>query len=158
MLECRAAVPGAIRRTSDAMDEEGDSNAEPLALFTQLKSPLEIDARMTRQATIDNLNRRASGNPIGGSGDAMWDRQWCEFLIAQCNVPDVEAGGERETAAELARRSGRSFEGIPIPVRALSHTGAVRDAWVGRAEGQIPCLVARCRAQERGRTIVAISI
>lgn len=106
-------------------------------MFTQLKGLLdEIDQRITRQATIDDLDRRASANPLGGSGDAQWDRQCAEFSItraiaAQCNIPGIDASRERKTSAELARRSGRNFEGIPIPVRALSHNGAMREA-VGR--------------------------
>ncbi len=134
MLEVRDQVRTAIRQTSDAMDEEGDSSAELQALFTQLKALLdEIDSRITRQATIDDLDRRASANPLGGSGDATWDRQCAEFslvraIAAQCNFPGVDAGRERETSAELARRSGRNFEGIPIPLRALSHNGPMRDA------------------------------
>jgi HK97 family phage major capsid protein len=135
MLEVRGQVRDAIRATSDAMDDEGgDSSAELQALFTQLKALLdEIDSRVNRQATIDDLDRRASANPLGGSGDATWDRQCSEFSItraiaAACNIPGIDAGRERETSAELARRSGRPFEGIPIPVRALSHNGEMRSA------------------------------
>jgi hypothetical protein len=32
----------------------------------------------------------------------------------------VDAGREREISAEVARRSGRSFQGIAIPLAALS--------------------------------------
>ena len=52
MLEVRDRTRAAIRQTSDAMDDDGDSNAELQALFTQLKALLdEIDGRITRQAT-----------------------------------------------------------------------------------------------------------
>ena len=135
MLEARDRVRTAIRQTSDAMDEDGgDSSAELNALFTQLKALLdEIDQRITRQATIDDLDRRASANPLGGSGDQSWDRQCSEFSLVRaiafaCNIPGVDAGRERETSAELARRSGRNFAGVPIPLRALSHNGPMRDA------------------------------
>ena len=105
LLEVRERTRTAIRQTSDAMDDEdgGDANAELQALFTQLKALLdEIDSRITRQATIDDLDRRASGNALGGSGDAQWDQQCCEFTIvraiaAACNVPGVDAARERET-------------------------------------------------------------
>jgi HK97 family phage major capsid protein len=143
MLEVRDAVRTAIRQTSEAMDEDGgDASAELNALFSQLRGLLdEIDQRITRQATIDDLDRRAQGNPLGGSGDAQWDRAQCEFSItraiaAAANLPGVDAGRERETSAELARRSGRPFEGIPIPVRALSHNGAMRDSMGRRAVEQ----------------------
>jgi HK97 family phage major capsid protein len=143
MLEVRDQVRTAIRQASDAMDEEGDGSAELQALFTQLKALLdEIDSRITRQATIDDLDRRASANPIGGSGDVQWDRACCEFSItraiaAQCQIPGVDAGRERETSAELARRSGRNFEGIPIPTRALSLNGPMRNAIRPRLEQRV---------------------
>ena len=140
MLEVRAQVAAAIRQTSDAMDgaDNGDSSAELNALFTQLKALLdEIDSKITRQATVDDLDRRANGAAIIGTGDASWDRQCCEFSItravaAACGVSGVDAARERETSAELARRSGRQFQGIPIPVRALSHNGPMRDAMARR--------------------------
>jgi HK97 family phage major capsid protein len=144
MLEVRTQVRDTIKRVSDEMDDAdgGDGNAELQALFAQLKALLdEIDSRVKRQATIDDLDRRAAGNPLGGSGDATWDRQCCEFSItkaiaAACQMPGIDAGRERETSAELVRRSGRSFEGIPIPVRALSHNGPMRDAMGRRATEQ----------------------
>ena len=125
MLEIVSQVRAAIRQTSDAMDDEGDSNAELSALFTQLKALLdEIDGRINRQATIDDLDCRASWTPLGATGDAQWDRQQCEFSIvraiaAQIGLP-VDAGREREVSQELARRSGRSFAGIAVPLAALS--------------------------------------
>lgn len=68
MFEVRDHVRTAIRQTFDAMDEEGDSNAELQALFTQLKSLLdEIDSRITKAGTvwpiacaIDTLNKLLS--------------------------------------------------------------------------------------------------
>ena len=127
MLEVREQVRLAMRQASDAMDEGegGDSNAELQALFTQLKALLEeIDGRINRQATIDDLDRRAAGNPLGASGDAQWDRAQCEFSIVRAIGAtlgfNVDAGRERETSAELARRSGRTFAGIAVPLAALS--------------------------------------
>ncbi len=138
MLEIRDQVRAAIRQTSDAMDDEGDGSAELSALFTQLKALLdEIDSRVNRQATIDDLDRRAQGNPLGGSGDALWDRQCAEFSIvravaAAAGISGIDAGRERETSNELARRADRSFAGIPVPVRALSHNGPMREALARR--------------------------
>jgi HK97 family phage major capsid protein len=129
MLEVRDQVRLALRATSDAMDDDGDegqSDAELTALWTQLRALLEeIDGRISRAATIADLERRAAGDPLGGSGDATWDRQQAEFSIvravaAAIGISGVDAGRERETSAELARRSERSFGGIPVPVRALS--------------------------------------
>jgi HK97 family phage major capsid protein len=128
MLEIAEQVRLAMRQASDAMDEEGDggdSNAELQALFSQLKGLLdEITSRITRQAVVDDLDRRAAGNPIGTTGDSQWDRQQCEFSITRAIAaqidPNVDAGREREVSQELARRSGRSFAGIAVPLAALS--------------------------------------
>ena len=137
LLECRERCRVAMRQTSDAMDDDGDGgdgNAELKALWTQLEALMsEISDKISRTATIDDLDRRARGEQVNGTGDATWDRQCCEYsltraIAAQCNIPGVDAGRERETSAELARRSGRNFEGIPIPLRALSHNGPMRDA------------------------------
>ena len=107
------ARAGARRHPADvgcAMDEEGDSSAELQALFTQLKALLdEIDSRITRQATIDDLDRRASANPLGGTDDAtIRIASAREFSItraiaAQLHNPGIDAGREREVSAELAR-------------------------------------------------------
>ncbi len=128
LLEVRALARQALRQTSDAMDDDdsgGDGNAELQALFTQLKALLdEIDGRINRQATVDDLDRRSRGEQITGTGDATWDRQCHEFSIvravaAQCGIA-VDAKREAETSQELARRSGRSFSGVAVPLAALS--------------------------------------
>lgn len=145
LLELRDRARTAMRATSDAMDDDdggGNDDAELTALWTQLKALLEeIDGRISRAATIDDLERRAAGNPLGGTGDATWDRQCNEFSItraiaAQIGIPGIDAARERETSAELARRSGRTFSGIPIPLRALSHNGPMREAMGRRAVEQ----------------------
>jgi hypothetical protein len=73
-----ARTPGRLRSPrerpspdSDEMDSD-EGNGELAALFEALKSLLaQIDERLVRQATIDALDRRVLGNPLGGSGDAQ---------------------------------------------------------------------------------------
>ena len=143
LLDVRDQVRVAMRATSDAMDGDGDNggngDAELQALWAQLQGLIgEIDSRITRQATIDDLDRRSAGNPVGGSGDAQWDQRCAEFSIvraiaAQIGIAGVDAGREREVCAELARRAeGRSFAGIPVPVRALSVNRAMADVLARR--------------------------
>jgi HK97 family phage major capsid protein len=145
LLEVRERCRVAMRQTSDAMDDDGDggdSNTELKALWTQLEALMsEISDKISRTATIDDLDRRARGEQVTGTGDAMWDRQCAEFSIvraiaAQCGIQGVDAAREREVSQELARRSGRTFTGIPIPVRALSHNGEMRSAMGRRAVEQ----------------------
>jgi HK97 family phage major capsid protein len=129
LLEAAEAVRVAMRQTSDAMDDDegGGDQAELSALFAALKGLLdEVSARITRAATMDQIALRQQGQPIGATGDVQWDRSQCEFSItraiaAQLGFTGVDAGRERETSAELVRRSGgRTFAGIPVPLAALS--------------------------------------
>lgn len=128
LLQVRDLVRTALRQTSEAMDEPGadDNQAELQNLFSALKSLLdEIDGRVNRQSTIDDIERRAAGVPLGGSGDRLWDQQQCEFSItraiaAAAGIENVDAGRERETSRELSRRSGRTFAGLAVPLAALS--------------------------------------
>jgi HK97 family phage major capsid protein len=81
-----------------------------------------------REQALDDWARRSEGTPLGHSGDPLWDRAQCEFSISKAivgNYPElfgvqVDAGREREISAELARRSGSAFKGIPVPLAALS--------------------------------------
>ena len=146
LLECRERCRLALRQTSDAMDENGDngdSNSDLKALWTQLEALMsEISDKISRTATIDDLDRRARGEQVTGSGDVTWDRQCSEFSIraviaAQCGIAGVDVGRERETSAELARRSDRSFAGIPVPVRALSVNQQMADSLGRRMERRV---------------------
>ena len=129
LLEIRDQVRVALRQTSDDMDGDGgDSSAELQALFTQLKALLdEIDGRINRQATIDDLERRMAGTPVGGDAASRdFTRQCAEFSLfraaAHAIGMQVDASREIEVQQELIRRSpGRNFTGnIVMPVEALS--------------------------------------
>jgi HK97 family phage major capsid protein len=127
MLEIQDQVRIALRQTSEAMDEEdgGDSNAELQALFVQLKALLdEVGARISRQAAVDDIERRMTGGtPLDNAG-RDFQRQCCEFSIVRAIASqigiNVDAGREREISAEIMRRSDRNFAGIAVPIAALS--------------------------------------
>jgi HK97 family phage major capsid protein len=83
------------------------------ALRNQVKTARHAAQLKSARATVHNALERT-------------DR-----AIKQANYPElfgvqVDAGREREISAELARRSGRAFKGIPVPLAALSVK--VRDA------------------------------
>ena len=113
LLECREAVAVALRQVSDQMDEVdgGNGSAELQALFAQLKGLLdEITERLTRQATLDDLERRQSGTPLRDGTDRDFQRQCCEFSLlraaaAAIGIPGVDARREHEVQQELARRA-----------------------------------------------------
>jgi HK97 family phage major capsid protein len=131
MLEVQDQVRIALRQASDAMDEEegGDSNSELTALFAALKGLLdEITARITRQAAVDDIERRMNGGtPVLDNADRDFRAQCQEFsLFRACahaiGMSGVDASREIEVQQELIRRSGgRAFTGnVVLPIDALS--------------------------------------
>jgi HK97 family phage major capsid protein len=131
MLEVAEAVRIALRQTSDAMDEgdAGDGDSELAALFAALKGLLdEITARISRQATIDDLERRSSGGtPVLDNAGRDFQRRCQEFSLfkacaAAIGMSGVDASREIEVQQELIRRSGgRAFTGnVVLPIDSLS--------------------------------------
>jgi hypothetical protein len=145
MLEVAAELRAALRALADDDngDDNGDMSESSQQLFDALKQLLaELDGKLSRQATIDDLERRAQGQPADRA-ERQWDQQCAEFSIrsAICaSLPhmfgNADGGREREVSQELARRSGRSFSGIPVPLRALSLNGGMRDA-LGHREQRV---------------------
>jgi HK97 family phage major capsid protein len=87
----------------------------------------ELDSRINRQATIDDLERRATGTPIGDRAERDFTRQCAEFSLFRAaahaiGLHGVDASRELETQQELVRRSpGRAFSGnVVMPLEALS--------------------------------------
>lgn len=97
-----------------------------------------LDAAERRQALIDDMDRRASGVPVGAStGDNRLDRALEGYRLVRALGGAAglrnDDGLEREIGAEIARRSGIAAEGlrVPLPVlvrdpetRAVTSTGA----------------------------------
>ena len=83
-----------------------------------------LKAAATRQAMLDDADRRSAGTPIGGTSDARFSAEVRQFSIVRAIAGAaglaVDAGREREISAEVARRSGRSFQGIAVPMEALA--------------------------------------
>jgi HK97 family phage major capsid protein len=133
-LEVKDMVRLALRQVSDEMDEaengNGDGAAELNALFAQLKGLLDqIDERITRQATIDDLERRSPGTPLRDGTDRDFLRQCCEFSLFRAaglaiGLRGIDAAREIEVQNELAKRakdSGRTLTGnVIMPIEALS--------------------------------------
>jgi hypothetical protein len=70
---------------------------------------------------MDELDRRAAGASIGGAGDRNLDRDLRQFslmgaIASQVPGLNVDAGRERELSQEIARRAGRPFQGIAVPM------------------------------------------
>lgn len=122
LLEKRARTVADMRALTDApAGDGGDLSADQASKFDGLKTELEgLEARIARQQTLDDAERRMAGQQIAGSGDGHLDAELREFsltrAIAGAAGIAVDCGREREVSAELARRSGRPFQGIAVPM------------------------------------------
>lgn len=125
MHERRAVLVTEMRAlTAAPAGAGGDLSAEQATKFDALKAELEgIERSIERQRTVDEAERRMQGAQLAGSGDNRLDDAMREFSLrrAICSmVPDlaaqVDCGRERELSSELARRAGRPFEGIAVPM------------------------------------------
>lgn len=106
--------------------EGGDLSGEQRTRFDAIKTEVDnLDAQITRQEFIDDLDRRASGQPITGSGDGQFDAEVRKFSLRAAiamMVPDiaqgVDFGREREISAELQRRGMvPSQGGVMVPMQ-----------------------------------------
>lgn len=76
-----------------------------------------LNAQEARQAALDDLDRRAAGQTVAGSGDDRFDAlagsvTALDVIRAQLGDTSAGSGRAREVSAELARRSGRNPEGL----------------------------------------------
>ncbi|MFC7552640.1 phage major capsid protein [Pseudoroseomonas wenyumeiae] len=123
MLERRAAIAADLRSINDKpAGENGDLSTEQRSRWDALKGELEtLEQRIGRQSTLDDAERRMQGQPLGGTGDANLDREMRSFSLVRAiasQVPNlnVDAGRERELSQEVARRAGRPFQGMAVPM------------------------------------------
>lgn len=134
MLERRAKLVKELRDKQDAADASSDGamTAEQAAAFDKIKAALaELEDAMQRRSAIEEAERRASGPAIGSNADRSFDRALHDFSITRALAAaagmDVDAGREREVSQEIARRSGRQFQGIAVPIQALRRPAERRD-------------------------------
>lgn len=115
-------------RSMDAKPEgeSGDLSTEQRSRFDAVKAELaQIDAQIERQAFIDDMDRRATGEQIGGCGDGRFDTELRSFSLRAAiamMVPDlaqnIDTGREREVSQELHRRGFvPSSGGIMVPMQ-----------------------------------------
>ena len=135
MLERRAALVQEMRDAQDAADASsgGAMTGEQAAAFDKLKAALtELEDAMGRRALVEEAERRASGTSITAPADRGFDRALHQFSVVRAIAAaaglDVDAGREREVSQEIARRSGRKFEGIAVPIQALRRPVEQRQA------------------------------
>jgi len=125
LLERRTALVGEMRAlTASPAGTGGDLSGEQSTKFDALKTELEnLERRLARQQVLDDAERRWVGTPIAGSGDNRLDESLRNFSLRRAiasQVPDlaqqIDCGRERELSNEIAKRAGRSFQGIAVPM------------------------------------------
>ena len=96
------------------------------SLFDQLKQLLaEIDSKVSRQATLDDLDTRAGARrdrADRGFDDGLYSFSIRGMIAAAIGspIPGLDLGRSMEISQELRNRPGRTFTGFACPIEALS--------------------------------------
>lgn len=120
LLEKRARTIAAMREiTSAPAGQGGDLTEEQAHKFDELRGDLTATEKAIERAqSLDEAERRMQGQPL--AGDARLDREIrSRFRLTRALAGaaglGVDWGFEREVQTELAKRAGRTAEGIFIP-------------------------------------------
>lgn len=134
LLAKRAAVTAEMRTIADKpAGEGGDLSAEQETRFGVLKTELAaVEKNLAVQTLVDEAERRIAGNWIEGTGDQRLDTALEGFslrraILSQMPGHTEDTSRERELSQELARREGRPFEGIAVPLSVLRRPATQRD-------------------------------
>ncbi len=120
ILARRDAIRAEMRSIHDAHPDTLPAEAQ--TRWTALEAEAEaLNGQERRQAALDDLDRRAAGQTVAGTGDDRFDTEARRFSLARAiaaQIPGstVDAGREREISAEVCRRAGRQLEGIAVPM------------------------------------------
>jgi HK97 family phage major capsid protein len=126
LQEARANAVVAMRALSDLADnEKRDLSADEDKKFGDLKATIsDLDKKIGRAQTLADAERSAPAIVHGRLGDGAFEERARDFSITKAMrglLPrdlgggDVDIGFEREISSEVARRSGRKFEGLAVP-------------------------------------------
>jgi HK97 family phage major capsid protein len=124
ILSRQAAVEAEMRSIHTAHPDgalDGAAESRWSALVTEHDG---LKAAAARQSMLDEADRRSAGTPLNGGTDKHLDAELRNFSVVRAMAGAaglaVDWSREREIGAEVARRSGRTFEGICVPMAALS--------------------------------------
>ncbi len=125
LQEARAAAVAAMRALSDkAETEKRDLTAAEDTEFATFKTTLaDLDKKIGRAQTLADAERSAPAIVHGRVGDGQFEERARDFSVVKCirsTLPSHEGGNidigfEREISSEVARRSGRQYEGFAVP-------------------------------------------
>ncbi len=125
LQESRAAAVAEMRALADTAEtEKRDLTADEDAKFSGLKSKIaDFDKKIARAQTLAEAERSAPAIVHGHIGDGQFEERARDFSVVKCirsTLPtheggNVDIGFEREISTEVARRSGKQFEGFAVP-------------------------------------------
>jgi HK97 family phage major capsid protein len=122
ILNRQEEIRAEMRSLHEAAGPDGNLSSEQQHRWSELEGEASgLQTRQARQATLDDAERRMQGQPLAGTGDRNLDREMRSFSLVRAiasQVPNlnVDAGRERELSQEIARRAGRPFAGMAVPM------------------------------------------
>lgn len=121
LQERRALAVSSMRTINDKAEAEqrdysDDENNKHRELRTEVTG---LDRQIERARDLQDAERAAPAILHHGRGDGQYENRARDFsLVKAINArlgEDVDDGFEREISSEVKRRSGRKFQGIPVP-------------------------------------------
>lgn len=148
LQEARTAAVVAMRALADlAETEKRDLTADEDKKFGDLKTSIaDFDKKIGRAQTLADAERSAPAIVHGRLGDGAFEERARDFSIVKAiraSLPrdigggDVDAGFEREISQEVARRSGRTFQGIAVPDQVFLQLQDKRTLLVGSSAADL---------------------
>jgi hypothetical protein len=123
LLESRGRVIAEMRGLTDKpAGTNGDLSQEQEQRFATLKGELaSFETRINREQLVAEAERRMAGEAVSGTGDDRLDTALDGFSLRRAILSQVpghteDCGRERELSSEIARRAGRPFQGIAVPM------------------------------------------
>lgn len=120
LRERHTGLVAEMRGILDGADDDLDTEHE--VRFDGLKAEIDkVEHSIARQQYFDDIDRRANGQQLTGSGDDRFDAALKGFSLRKAILSQIpghseDTSRERELSAELQRRSGRPFEGVAVPM------------------------------------------
>jgi HK97 family phage major capsid protein len=126
LQEQRTSAVTNMRALADlAESEKRDLTVAEEKAFGDFKTSIaDLDKKIGRAQTLADAERSAPAIVHGRLGDGQFETRARDFSVVKAiraSLPrdlgggDVDAGFEREISQEVARRSGRTFQGIAVP-------------------------------------------
>ncbi len=134
LIEKRNSVLLRMREAHEGERADDFSTAE-----TELRS---IDAALDRQRLIDEADRRATGEPVGRADLKLSTVLRNNFhliraMAGAAGIQGVDWGFEREMQSELAKRAGKSAQGVYVPTEIFEERVLTTTAPAGGRGGNL---------------------